>query len=335
MNKKLVLLGAGLLLTIATASAQKRVTGRVVDAQGEPVVGASVRVEGSKLVAPTDADGKFILQNVPSSAKKLLITYVGKESQSVSISNNVKVVMKDNDNVLEEAMVVAYGTQKKATFTGSAAIVDAGEIGKVQVTNAVDALKGKASGIQINTASGQPGSTPTIRIRGVNSINADSNPLLVVDGSPYDGSLNDINPADVESMTVLKDASSTSLYGARGGNGVILITTKKAKQGDGAKITFDAKWGSNSKAVEDYETIKNPAAYYEMWYKGLYNYGLNGMGYDAQKAWQWANANLINGNYGLGYNVYTVPQGEVMIGTNGKLNPNATLGRIHSYNGQN
>src|SRR5574344_1750136 len=113
MNKKLVLLGAGLLLTIATASAQKRVTGRVVDAQGEPVVGASVRVEGSKLVAPTDADGKFILQNVPSSAKKLLITYVGKESQSVSISNNVKVVMKDNDNVLEEAMVVAYGTQKK------------------------------------------------------------------------------------------------------------------------------------------------------------------------------------------------------------------------------
>ena len=335
MNKKLVLLGAGLLLTIATASAQKRVTGRVVDAQGEPVVGASVRVEGSKLVAPTDADGKFILQNVPSSAKKLLITYVGKESQSVSISNNVKVVMKDNDNVLDEAMVVAYGTQKKATFTGSAAIVDAGEIGKVQVTNAVDALKGKASGIQINTASGQPGSTPTIRIRGVNSINAESNPLLVVDGSPYDGSLNDINPADVESMTVLKDASSTSLYGARGGNGVILITTKKAKQGDGAKITFDAKWGSNSKAVEDYETIKNPAAYYEMWYKGLYNYALNGMGYDAQKAWQWANANLINGNYGLGYNVYTVPQGEVMIGTNGKLNPNATLGRIHSYNGQN
>ena len=138
--------------------------------------------------------------------------------------------------------------------------------------NAVDALKGKASGIQINTASGQPGSTPTIRIRGVNSINAGLSPLIVLDGSPFDGDLNQINPIDVESMTVLKDAASSALYGARGGNGVILITTKKAKTGENATITVDAKWGANSKAMPEYKVIKSPAKYYEVWYSGLNRY---------------------------------------------------------------
>ncbi len=334
MNKKLVLLGAGLLLTAATASAQKRVTGRVVDAHGEPIVGASVSIEGSKLKSSTDVNGNFTFQNVPASAKKISVTYIGKAAQTVSIAGNVKIVLKDNDKLLDEAMVVAYGTQKKATFTGSAAIVGADEIGKVQVTNAVDALKGKASGVQIYSSSGQPGTEPSIRIRGVNSLNAGNSPLIVVDGSPYDGSLNDINPTDVESMTVLKDAASTSLYGARGGNGVILITTKRAKAHEGAKVTFDGKWGVNSKATSEYETVKSAAGYYELWYKALYNYAVNNSGLDARSAWLWANNNLIDGNYGLGYNVYSVPEGQMMIGANGKLNPAAILGNVIEYNGE-
>lgn len=355
MNKKLVLLGTALLLTAASASAQKRVTGRVVDNDGQPVVGATVRVEGHKGVTTTDADGRFVLPNVSASAKHLKVTYIGKKDQTVSISSNVKVTLADNDQVLDEAMVIAYGTQKKSAFTGSAAVVGSEEIGKVQVTNAVDALKGKAAGVQINTASGQPGATPTIRIRGVNSINAGNAPLIVVDGSPFDGSLNDINPADVESETVLKDAASTALYGARGGNGVILITTKSAKLKQPAVITVDAKWGSNSKAVPEYRTISSPAKYYEMWYKGLYNYATqidfnkhpeltsdedkikyNGKEMDPAAAYQWAasDAILINSaDYGLGYNVYTVPTGQYLIGQNGKLNPNAMLGRTVSYNG--
>ena len=163
----------------------------------------------------------------------------------------------------------------------------------MQVTNAVDALRGKAAGVQITNLTGAPGSTPTIRIRGVNSISAGSAPLIVLDGSPFDGSLNDINPTDVESMTVLKDAASTALYGARGGNGVILITTKSAKKGKDAVITMDAKWGANVRATPKYEVIDDPAGYYEMWYKGLYNYGQNSYGLSDVAAWQYANSAMF------------------------------------------
>lgn len=330
-----MLLGAAMLMTAATASAQKRVTGRVVDENGTPVAGASVRIEGHKGAVATDANGHFTLPNVPSSAKRLSVSYIGKLTQQVSITGNanVTVTLHDNDHSLSEAMVVAYGTQKKSTFTGSASIVGTDEIAKVQATNAVDALKGKAAGIQIYTASGQPGSTPTIRIRGVNSLNAGNDPLIVVDGSPFDGSFNDINPADVENMSVLKDASSTALYGARGGNGVVIITTKKGKRGESGRITVDAKWGVNSKATREYKTINDPAAYYEMWYQTLYNRASETM--DDEAAWRWANSNLIDSQtYGLGYNVFTIPQGQMMIGRNGKLNPNATLGNTITYQGQ-
>lgn len=324
---------ACLLLSIGAAMAQMKVSGTVITSDGEPVIGASVKVVGTGTGTVTDLDGKFSL-TVPSSKTQLEFSYVGLISKTVRAAERLDVVLEYDENNLDELMVIAYGTQKKSAFTGSAAVVDSKEIGKVQVTNAIDALKGKAAGVQINTASGQPGSTPTIRIRGVNSINAGNAPLIVLDGSPYDGSLNDINPADVESETVLKDAASTALYGARGGNGVILITTKHAKKGQNATLSFDAKWGSNSKAVPKYKTIDNPAAYYEMWYKGLYNYAATTLGYNGNSAYQWANNNLIDSEeFGLGYNVYTYPQGEYLIGTDGKLNPNATLGRVVERNG--
>ncbi|MGM9713771.1 MAG: SusC/RagA family TonB-linked outer membrane protein [Prevotella sp.] len=327
MKRKLTMMLLCMAVTV-TAWAQTAITGTVVSAtDDEPIIGATVKIKGAAKGVITDINGKFTID--AKAGTPLVISYVGMQTVEAHAKNNMLVRLGTDEKVLDEVMVIAYGTQKKSAFTGSAAVVDSKEIGKVQVTNAVDALKGKASGVQINTASGQPGSTPSIRIRGINSINSGSAPLIVVDGSPYGGSLNDINPADVESMTVLKDAASTALYGARGGNGVILITTKAGKRGQDATITFDAKWGSNSKAVPEYETIKDPAGYYETWYRGITNYGMNKLGLTQDQAWAWANENLTNtSSYGLGYNVYTIPEGQMLIGKDGKLNPNATLGRI-------
>ena len=333
MEKKLMTFIACLFLSIGMALAQTQVSGTVTSSEdGSPVIGASIKVVGTNTGTVTNIDGNFSL-NVSANAK-LEVSYIGMVTKTVKAAKNMKIVLDPDNHALDEVMVVAYGTQKKSAFTGSAAIVDAKEIGKVQVTNAVDALKGKAAGVQIYTGSGQPGATPTIRIRGFNSKSAGNDPLIVLDGSPFSGSLNDINPADVESMTVLKDASSTALYGARGGNGVILITTKSGQKGTKGTLTVDAKWGSNSKAVPEYETMKSPAKYYEMWYKALNNYAQNVNHMDATQAWKWANDNMItNNSYGLGYNVYTIPEGQQLIGTNGKLNPNATLGSYSTMNG--
>ena len=197
-------------------------------------------------------------------------------------------------------MVVAYGTAKKSAFTGSATVVDSKEIGKIQTSNVANALEGKVSGVQLNNASGQPGaSTPTIRIRGISSITAGNDQLIILDGAPYDGDLNNISTQDIESMTVLKDAASNALYGARGANGVIIITTKKGDAGK-ATVTVDAKWGSNSRAARDYNFITDPAQYYEMYYGALKSYF---MGQGQSEATAHANATssmLGGGDDGLG-----------------------------------
>ncbi|MGN1375346.1 MAG: SusC/RagA family TonB-linked outer membrane protein, partial [Prevotella sp.] len=243
------------------------------------------------------------------------------------------VVLEHEANDLDEVMVVAYGTAKKSAFTGSAKVVKSEEITKISDSNPIQALTGKVAGVQINTASGMPGQESfSIKIRGISSINAGTSPLIVVDGAPYSGDLQSINPNDIESMTVLKDAASAALYGARGANGVVLITTKTGREGT-SQITFDAKWGSNSRGVPDYKTVDSPAKYYETYYQSLYNYYVDNNG-NEDKAHAWANQNLTaNNSYGLGYNVYTVPDGEFLIGSNGKLNPNATLGRIVTVDG--
>jgi len=266
----------------------------------------------------------------------LVISYIGMTTQEVAIQPNVEVRLHPNTEVLDEVMVVAYGTAKKSAFTGSASVVSSDEINKIQSSNAINALNGKTSGVQMNTSSGQPGATtPSIRIRGISSINAGKDPLVILDGIPYDGDLNNISNQDIESMTVLKDAASSALYGARGANGVIIITTKKGNAGQ-AKITVDAKWGVNSRATQDYNYIDSPAQYYEMYYGALKSYFMNSQGMSAAEAHAMANNNLTaNNDYGLGYNVYNVPAGQYMIGENGKLNPNATLGNVVSYKGQN
>ena len=332
-----MLLLACLFVGIGLVTAQTQtVTGVVISEEdGQPVIGASVRVADTQLGAITDVDGKFQIANVPSSAKTLVISYIGMETVKVPVKPSVKVFLKSNTELLDEVMVVAYGTAKKSAFTGSATVVGSEEIGKIQSSNVANALTGKVAGVQLNTSSGQPGATtPSIRVRGISSINAGNDPLIILDGAPYDGDLNNISSQDIESMTVLKDAASNALYGARGANGVIIITTKKGTSGQ-ARVTVDAKWGSNSRATQDYNFIKSPAQYYEMYYGALKSYFMNEQGMTEAAAHVSANTNMLSsGDYGLGYNVYTIPQGQYLIGTNGKLNPNATLGNVVSYNGQ-
>lgn len=336
MGKKLWLVLVCLFMMTSMAFAQKQITGTVTEAEtGEPLIGAAVRVPGTGNGVLTDANGKFTLK-VPAGVKQLQFSYMGMRTVNATPRNGMAVALESDARVMDDVMVVAYGSATKASFTGSAKVVGAENIESLQSTNALDALTGHVAGVELFNPSGDPtNNSPSIRIRGISSITAGTYPLIVVDGAPFPGDMNTINTSDVESMTILKDAAATSLYGARAANGVIIITTKKGKAGHGAKVNFDAKWGSNSRAQREYKTINNPAQYYETYYQSLYNYGVNAQGLDAAAANVWANNNLTTaGDYGLGMNVFDVPAGQLMIGQNGKMNPNAKLGRLVNYGGE-
>jgi len=316
------------------ASAQTRtVRGIVLDVDNdEPLPGVSVS-GGEGYAAITDVDGVFAI-SLPAKVTKLKFSMVGFKTveETTPAKGEMIVRMHLNATNLDEVITVAYGSAKKSSFTGSASVVKADQIENTQVTNALDAIAGRVAGVQLTNASGAPGnSSPTIRIRGITSITAENTPLYVVDGAPFSGDLSTINTHDIESMTVLKDAASNALYGARGANGVILITTKRGRSDGGAVVNFDAKWGANSRAIQSYNTIDDPAMYYETFYKSLYNQGLS-KNMTAEQAYIYANSNMF-GEYGLGYNVYNVPKGQTLIGRDGKLNPYATLGREVNYNG--
>ena len=330
MKRRLTMILACLFLSIGMALAQSRLTGVVTSAEdGEPVVGASVKAVGLNAGAVTNVDGEFTI-NVPVGTE-LQVTYLGMVPKTVKAASNMRIVLEPENQMIDEVMVVAYGTAKKSAFTGSAAVLGSDQIKKTADSNPLQSLTGKVSGVQINASSGQPGnSNYQIRIRGIGSMssNTGTQPLVILDGAPFPGDMNTLNPNDIASMTVLKDAASSALYGARGANGVIIITTKNGKEGTSG-ITVDAKWGSNSRAIPDYKSVTSPAKYYEMWYGALKNYASNRLGYNDAQAGLWANQNMIEStSYGLGYNIYNVPMGQFLIGSNGKLNPNATIGRL-------
>lgn len=333
MVRKIVLSLIAVFVFLAYATAQNRqISGTVSDANGHPVAGATVIVDGTSLGTTTNTAGEYTL-SAPVNGT-LVVTFVGFEPQQLPIAGKtrINVTMKEDAQAIDDVIVVVFGTAKKEAFTGSAAVIKSDEIAKVQTSNVATALVGRVAGVQTSSTSGDLGKTPSIRVRGFGSINAGKEPLWIVDGMPYEGDLNNLNTNDIESMTVLKDAASNALYGARGANGVIMVTTKKAKSGD-AVVTIDAKWGVNSKALEEYDVITSPAQYYETHFKALYGYYAQTN--PAAKAYALASSGLTsNGTGGLGYNVYTVPEGQALIGTNGKLNPNATLGRKIIYNGQ-
>ena len=242
------LLVALLLMGCLQLLAQTRtVKGVVTDAQnGEALIGATVMVEGDKSGTVTDFDGNFSLQ-VPSSAKKVKISYIGYIDQVVAISDNMKVNLESDSKALADVVVIGYGTARKSDLTGSVATVKAKDFNKGLVSSPEQLINGKVSGVQIMSNSGSASAGSTIRVRGGASLNASNDPLIVLDGVPLEQGgisgnssnfLSMINPSDIESMTVLKDASSTAIYGSRASNGVIIITTKKGQQG-GLKVNFN------------------------------------------------------------------------------------------------
>lgn len=244
--KKLLLLLLTVLSVSLGAYAQKRVTGTVIDAAtGEPLVGATIMPVGSSNGVATDLDGKFTL-NLPESVKQLKVSYVGMETKTVDVADNLNISLSVSNNALDEVVVTGYGSGKKlGSIVGSVAVVGNEVFEHVTTPTFVDALQGQVAGLSILSSSGDPSSVDNeIRIRGVNSINAGTTPLFILDGAPVTESVfTTLNPNDIESITVLKDAASVAIYGSRAANGVIVITSKKGKLGEQAKVTIGARFG--------------------------------------------------------------------------------------------
>ncbi len=319
---------AALLLFATSAFSQNiQVTGVVKESSGDAIVGAAVQLKGSTSVyAMTDDLGNYKI-SVPKDGT-LTVSCMGFLPMEISVNGRtvINVTLTTDTETLDDVFVVAYGTATKSSFTGSASVVKGEEIAKKITSNVTSALAGTTPGVQVISSSGDPASNaPTIRIRGIGSMSASNSPLIVVDGVPYEGAISDINPNDVESMSVLKDASAAAIYGNRGANGVVIITTKRGTSGD-AKVTFDAKFGSNSRLIPQYDVITDPGEYYEAVYKRMYNSYIYS-GHTVAESYAFADSNLFDeNNGGLGYKVFTVPAGQKLIGTNFKLNPEATLG---------
>lgn len=308
-------------------------SGEVFDStDGTPIAGATVKVEGSKKITVTDADGRFTLTGMTAKEPRISITFVGYEPWNGILKKGMKIYMTTKPELMDELIVVAFGKQKRESFTGSATVLSAADIQKQQVSNPIEALNGRVPGLMMTETNDLGASDPTMVIRGIGSLNAGTEPLIVLDGLPYSGYYNDINPDDIENITVLKDAASNALYGARGANGVIMITTKSGGRGK-TKVTVNAKWGVNSDARVQYDYIDNPGEYYEAHYTALMNSYLYKEGMAFAQAHIKANntLGLPSSRNGLGYMVYSVPENQFLIGENGKLNPNATLGNRVAY----
>lgn len=282
-----------LMMTLVTLTswAQSVINGTVVsELDGEPIVGATVKVKGATQGAVTDVNGKFSV-NV-AQGTTLYVSYVGMQTKQVAAKNGMLVQLVGDDTQLDEVVVVAYGTQKKTSLTGAIQSVKSESIEMRPTSSATSALEGTVAGVQVNNTYGAPGSDASIRIRGVGTVNGSTSPLYVLDGVPYGGNISDLNPADIESISVLKDAASAALYGNRASNGVILITSKKGKQGR-LNLTLDIKQGSYSRGIPEYN-LTNAKQWMELQYQNLKNARMYNNGEDAATAGAYAGANLIN-----------------------------------------
>ena len=283
-----------LLCATAVVSAQNKavtVSGKVVDKTGEPVISAGVFIKGTTIGTVTDFEGKYTLTNVPSDAV-LTASNLGYTTaeQAVNGKTVVDFVLQDESVILDDVIVVAYGTAKKESFTGSASVVKGDELSKRPVGNLTKSFEGAVAGVQVTSGGGQPGEGASIMVRGAGSVNASSSPLYVVDGVPYDGAISAINPADIETMTVLKDASAGALYGARGANGVIVITTKKGSK-DRVNVSYKGNFGVASRALKRYDLV-GMSDYVELTYEALRNSAQYGTGMDFEAASVYAADNL-------------------------------------------
>ena len=315
--RKFVLLIMIVLSAGALALTQnKRISGTVKGVDGKPIAGATVLVEGTSIGTTTNAEGRFSVQ-APADGT-LVVSFIGYASKSVNIAGKTRldIALKEDTHAIDDVIVVAYGTAKKESFTGSVAVVKGEELEHRKVSNVTKALDGLAPGVQVTSGSGQPGSGTTVAIRGFGSINASSTPLYVVDGIPYDGAISAINPDDIASISILKDASASVLYGARGANGVVLINTKKGNRNE-TNVELKINVGVSSRAIPRYETV-GARDFMEIMYSAFYNdYGSNAV---AQMA---SGSKRIFGSNEM-YNPYDVPLAQLFT-ADGKVRDDAKL----------
>lgn len=285
------------------------------------MIGASIKVVGTNTGTVTDVDGNFNL-NVPAGAK-LEITYIGMNPQTVKASSNMKIVLTSDNKSLDEVVVVAYGTAKRQSITGSVAAVDAKDIENRIATSVTGALEGAAPGVQVNNSYGEPGAAPKIHIRGVGTLVKDADqPLYVVDGTVFEGNIAELNPNDIESMSVLKDAASSALYGNRAANGVVLITTKRAKLSNKPTFNLQINQGIYERGISEYERLSaNP--WMEQTWAALRNSYMSQYGFDAATASAYANQLFISSF--AKRNIYDKSATE-LFDENGKLTANILPG---------
>lgn len=292
--------------------------GKIIDEKEKPIAGATISVKGTNKSVISNRDGLFTIAQINGS-NTLIVKYVGFEAKEFKASEPYTVVtLKGLSTELNEVVIVAYGTAKKSSYVGSVSQIKSEELEDRQVSNISSALQGLAPGLQATSSSGQPGTTATIRIRGIGSINASSDPLYVVDGAPYQGDINAIDVNDIASVSILKDAASSALYGSRGANGVIIITTKEGGKFSETKINASLNRGFSNRAVNDYKQMSTDQ-YFESYWLALKNKQLTNGLTDAQAS-QSASTRLVAA---LGINPYgdKFPQ---PVGLNGKLVNGAT-----------
>lgn len=326
--KKLLLLIVVLCISSGLFAQTKQITGTVTSSDdGAPIPGVSVVVKGTTNGTTTNIDGEFTL--VAPNNEILIFSFVGMKSKDVPITDaSIYNVQLEPDIIgVDEVMVVAYGTAKKESFTGSAEVIDNAVLEKRPVADLSKALEGQVAGVQTSIGSGQPGDGADIIIRGFGSINSDNAPLYVVDGVPFDGNLNSINPGDIESMTILKDASAGALYGSRGANGVVLITTKQGKA-EKLSVEFKTSFGLASRAVKPYETLST-ADFIEASFQGYKNELIYTGGVHPDLAGA-AAVEAMKGSTGIFganemYNPYNMPVSQLIDPVTGRVNPSANL----------
>ncbi len=326
MKKVLFALSVMVMFGLQSLFAQtKNLTGTVTDAgDGSPIPGVSVFIKGTTVGTITMPDGTYNLE-VPADAETLVFSFVGMAIQETAIGGRTKInVSMQSDAIdVDEVVVTAYGVTKKESFTGSASVVGKEMLEKTSTSNVSQALQGKAAGVQVVATSGQPGANATIRVRGIGSLNGSSDPLYVVDGVPYSGYLNSINPADIENITILKDAASTALYGSRAANGVVMITTKKGKSGK-TKVNINVRHGINSRAVADYDKIGTEDFYQKSWesYRNSFRFNPKNNNLSDEVINNHASGNFIKET--VAYNITDVNNDQVVL-PDGTFNPNANL----------
>ena len=327
--RKFACLLAVLLVASASLFAQNRtVTGKVTDEKdGTPLAGVSVTVKGSTTGTTTNAEGAFSL-NIPTTARTLVFTYINYDNIEVAIGgqSSFQIKMIESSKSLEEVVVVAYGTTKKEAYTGSVGSIKSKDIEKRPVGNVLRTIEGAVPGVVTTSGTGQPGNSFAIRVRGFGSFSATQEPLFVVDGVPYVGGTSNINPDDVESINILKDASATALYGSRAGNGVVLITTKKGKKGRN-NISVKVSQGFSQRGLQEYERV-GPTDYYPLMWEAYRNSLVyrttGGISLDSANRVASGLTTRVGISDQLAYNPFNVARNAI-VGVDGKLNPNAQL----------